>query len=324
MQHFPIFLNTKHQRIVVSGAGEHALPKLRLLKKTEARIAIFASDVSTEVADFANIHQIEITRRMVTAPDLHDTLLVYCANEYQKENIRVARLSRQQGVFYNIVDNLNDSAFLTPAIVDREPVTVAIGTEGAAPVLARSIKRDLEEKLPSTLGRWAEIGKAFRPSAEALPQGRARREFWSDYYFGEGQRTDHPEKILPKLLEKHLNADTRPGRIDFVGAGPGPAELLTLRARNLLHEADIVFHDPLVTSEILELARREADIRTNRVTKSELVAEARKGAQVVVLMYGDGHSATKDCNDLNTMGITASLTPGLTVPNLTIVKSEVA
>ncbi len=90
----------------------------------------------------------------------------------------------------NIVDNLHDSAFITPAIVDRDPVTIAIGTEGAAPVLARAIKADLEERLPATLGTLARIGKGFRKMADALPFGRPRRDFWRDYYFNAGPRAD--------------------------------------------------------------------------------------------------------------------------------------
>ncbi len=95
----------------------------------------------------------------------------------------MAKLARADGALVNIVDNLVDSAIITPAIVDRDPVVIAIGTEGAAPVLARAIKADLESRLPVQLGLLARIGKAFRHAADELPMGRKRRDFWSDYYF---------------------------------------------------------------------------------------------------------------------------------------------
>jgi len=163
----------------------------------------------------------------------------------------------------NIVDNLNDSQFITPAIVDRDPVTVAIGTEGAAPVLARAIKKDLEERLPSSLGTLARIGKTFRAMAERLPFGAPRRAFWSDFYFNAGPRAiaggeDAVQDTLEHLLHDHLNEQVKPGHVDLVGAGPGDPDLLTLKARKALDRADVVIYDRLVTSEILELARREA------------------------------------------------------------------
>jgi uroporphyrin-III C-methyltransferase/precorrin-2 dehydrogenase/sirohydrochlorin ferrochelatase len=203
----------------------------------------------------------------------------------------------------NIVDNLHDSAFITPAIVDRDPVTIAIGTEGAAPVLARAIKADLEERLPATLGTLARIGKGFRKMADALPFGRPRRDFWRDYYFNAGPRAVVDGEVavgnaLDDLLAGHLTRAARPGHIAFVGGGPGDPELLTLKARRALDEADVVIYDRLISPEILELARREAlmiDVgkegfgpSTSQQTINDLLVEhAKGGAQVVRLKSGD-------------------------------------
>ena len=114
--------------------------------------------------------------------DLENALLLYAANDDEDLDQAVAALGRKAGVKTLIVDNLDESDFISPAIVDRDPVTVAVGTEGAAPVLARRIKADIEEMLPQSLGILARIGKAFRPMVTRLPFGRARREFWSRYW----------------------------------------------------------------------------------------------------------------------------------------------
>ncbi len=201
------------------------------------------------------------------------------------------------------MDNLGDSQFITPAIVDRDPVTVAIGTEGAAPVLARAIKADLEARLPATLGALARIGKAFRRAVEVLPMGRRRRDFWADYYFTEGPRAiargeDAVKNRLEALLEKHTGTAARAGHVAFVGAGPGDPELLTLKARKALDAADVVIHDRLVTPGILELARREATLidagkegfgpsMTQAEINGLIVEHAARGAQVVRLKGGD-------------------------------------
>ncbi len=263
MKHFPIFLAVEGRRIVLAGGGEAALAKLRLLLKTEAKLTVIAEEAAPEIRNWATEGRLTLIERAMEPGDAMCASLFYAAHEDEVEDARTAALAHRDGALVNIVDNLGDSQFITPAIVDRDPVTVAIGTEGAAPVLARAIKKDLEEKLPASLGTLARIGKGFRKMAEALPFGAARRDFWADYYFNAGPRAvtqgeDAVEAALDDLLNDHLNTDAKPGHIDLVGAGPGDPDLLTLKARKALDKADVVIYDRLVTPEILELARREA------------------------------------------------------------------
>ncbi|NNJ66844.1 MAG: uroporphyrinogen-III C-methyltransferase, partial [Boseongicola sp.] len=264
MKHFPVFLAVEGRRIVVSGGGEAALAKLRLLLKTEARITVVAATPIGEVTALAAERRLTLIKRAMEPGDAICASLFYAANDDDAEDARVTALAQADGALTNWVDNLGQSQFITPAIVDRDPVTVAIGTEGAAPVLARSIKADLEARLPRALGTLARAGKAFRGAVEALPIGRKRRAFWSEYYDSVGPETFDKageaglRKSLEDLLAKHIFAKTQAGHVTFVGAGPGDPELLTIKARRALHEADVVIHDRLVTPEVLELARREA------------------------------------------------------------------
>ena len=303
MDHFPIFLSTKGQRIVLSGGGDAALAKLRLLMKSQAKISVYAPDPAPELVQWADAGRITLHKRPLQLGDVLCAKLFYAADEDAVEDARTAAIARAEGALVNIVDNLHDSAFITPAIVDRDPVTIAIGTEGAAPVLARAIKADLEERLPATLGTLARIGKGFRKMADALPFGRPRRDFWRDYYFTSGPRAvaDGEAAVgdaLDTLLADHLSRAARPGHIAFVGGGPGDPELLTLKARRALDEADVVIYDRLISPEILELARREAlmiDVgkegfgpSTSQETINALLVEhAQNGAQVVRLKSGD-------------------------------------
>ena len=181
MQHFPIFLSLSDRAVVLSGGGAAALAKLRLLLKTPALIHVYAPDPAPEIVDWAAQARLRLHRRALAAGDVAGAALFYAADEDAGEDARTAAIARAEGALVNVVDNLEHSEFITPAIVDRDPVTIAIGTEGAAPVLARAIKADLEAKLPATLGPLARIGKAFRKVAEALPFGRVRRDFWADY-----------------------------------------------------------------------------------------------------------------------------------------------
>src|SRR6056297_1881052 len=186
MQHFPIFVQLAGRRVVVFGGGAAALAKLRLLMKTEARLTVIARAPDPQIAAWAAAGRLALLRRAGAPGDALCAALAYAASDDPAEDARLAALARADGARVNMVDNLAGSDFITPAIVDRDPVTVAIGTEGTAPVLARRIKRDLEERLPTDLGPLARAGKAFRPEAEALPPGRPRRDFWARFYFERG------------------------------------------------------------------------------------------------------------------------------------------
>ena len=338
MQHFPIFLAMDGQRLVLSGGADAALAKLRLLMKTTARIEVYAPVPAAEIEGWAAEGRLELLRRPLRAGDVQGAALFYAADEDEAEDARTAAIARSEGVLVNVVDNLEDSQFITPAIVDRDPVTVAIGTEGAAPVLARAIKADLEARLPVTLGPLARIGKGFRKLAEALPFGRARRDFWSDYYFNAGPRAIDRDgeagarEALDTLLDRHLARQQREGHVAFVGAGPGDPELLTLKARRALDEADVVIFDRLVSKEILELARREATMidvgkegfgpSTTQETIDALIVEhAKGGAQVVRLKSGDPTvfgRLDEEIDACEAAGVTWHIVPGITAASAAV------
>jgi uroporphyrin-III C-methyltransferase / precorrin-2 dehydrogenase / sirohydrochlorin ferrochelatase len=190
----------------------------------------------------------------------------------------------------------------------------------------------MEERLPQHLGALARAAKDFRARAEALPPGRARRDFWTDFHFqtgpialerdGEGALA----AALEELLVRHLGAGSTPGRVDLVSAGPGDPELLTLRARRLLDRADVVIHDRLVAPAILELARREAifvavgkegfgPATPQEAINALMVEHAGKGAHVVRLKGGDASifgRLDEEIAALEAAGIDWAVTPGVT------------
>jgi len=324
MRHFPIFLDTSGKTILVSGAGECAVAKLRLLLKTQARIAVFDADPGELVRQWAVQGRVDLHLRDLAAPDLSDALLVYAANDDLARDLAVQALAKGAGVPALVVDNLEASDFITPAIVDRDPVTVAIGTEGTAPVLARAIKAAIEAKLPRDLGALARRAKALRPAADALPKGRVRRAFWTQFFF-EGARD------VDTFLTQVQSVENGPGRVHFVGAGPGDPDLLTLRARKLIHEADVVIYDRLVTPEILELARREALIidvgktgfgpSRRQEDINELLVQHGAHARVVRLKSGDPGvfgRLDEEVAALGAAGVAYDVTPGITAASAAV------
>ncbi|MEO8531830.1 MAG: siroheme synthase CysG [Deltaproteobacteria bacterium] len=323
MRFYPIFLATTGRRILVQGGDETAVAKLRLLMKSNATIEVFAENAVQDIVDWAEAGRLKLHNRLANSADFNDTLIAYAAMDDDPVDQAFAKLGRAQGVLVNIVDNLHDSDFITAALVDRDPVVVAIGTEGAAPVVARHIKAQLEEMLPTSLGEQTRIAKDFRPHADALPEGRPRRDFWAEYHFGPGDKTT---AALHALLDRHLKEEPRPGRVDFVGAGPGDPELLTLKARRLLHEADVVIHDRLISQPILELCRREALVidagkegfgpsTPQDAIHALMIGYGLKGAQVVRLKSGDPTvfgRLDEELTAIRATGLAHSVVPGIT------------
>lgn len=330
MRHFPIFLDTKGRRVVVSGAQDCAVAKLRLLVKTQAQISVFGADPAPQLQSWAAQGRVQLHERALTAADLDGAQLLYAANDAPIPDHAAFALGRAAGVPTLVVDDLEHSDFITPAIVDRSPITVAIGTEGTAPVLARHIKSQIEAMLPVTLGRLARIGQAFRPKAALLPPGRPRREFWTRFYLERGPRAlaksdEAAQEALDALWSETKSAAIASGHVDFVGAGPGDPELLTQRARKLLHEADVVIHDRLVSAQVLELARREATrIEVGKTgfgpswcqdDINKLLVQHGREARVVRLKSGDGGifgRLDEEIAAIEAAQISYAVTPGIT------------
>ena len=327
MRHFPIFLDLNNRPVIVAGAGSCAIAKLRLLLKTDAQIHVFGPHPKPQVLHWAQSGLLTYYDRPANEGDMQSAALVYGATENAGEDKRVTDLGRKAGALVNIVDNLEASQFITPAIVDRSPVTVAIGTEGAAPVLARKIKQQLEEALPADLGTLARIGQSFRKAANTIPMGRLRRDFWSSFYFKRGPQAlakggkDAVVAELATLLDEAQTTNDKHGHVWLVGAGPGDSELLTLKARNLLHEADVVIYDHSVPKEVLELARREAIVietgkknfgaawKTAQIN-ALIIKHAKRGHHVVRLQAGNPVITTQTAV-LAQAGINFDVIPGI-------------
>ena len=337
MNHFPIFLALEGRRVLVAGGGDAAVAKLRLLLKTTARITVVAETPDPLVARWADEGRLTLIRRAQEPGDALCCVIAYGAHEDATLDARTLRLAPADGALVNLVDDLEQSQFITPAIVDRDPVVVAIGTEGAAPVLARKIKADLEERLPVQTGLLARIGKTFRKAADVLPMGAVRRRFWAEYYDTAGPRAaregeDAVRAALDGLLARHVSAAERRGHVDLVGAGPGDPDLLTLRARKALDRADVVIHDRLVAPEILELARREAlivDVGKEGFGPSTLqadidamiVAHGLRGAHVVRLKAGDPTMfgrLDEEIEALEAAGLSWAIVPGITAASAAV------
>ena len=331
MEYLPVFVATEGRRVVVVGEGQLAEAKCRAVLKSSAQVTLISEAPTLAMRAWSAEGQLALHTRSCRASDLEGARLVYAASQDEVTNRRVAEWARQAGAWVNVLDEPDQCDFITPAVVDRDPVVVAIGTEGAAPVLARQIKADVEAMLPQNLGGLALAAGRFRKRVgEALLRGRPRRQFWRAFFRGELPDAAMSENdlgdYLESLLLEHEQLSAPEGRIAFVGAGPGDAELLTMKARRLIHEADVVVYDRLVSNDILELARREAKFISvgkkgfglavsQQDINAHLVKEALQGSLVVRLKGGDACMFGRLDEELEAAaaaGIGSEVVPGIT------------
>lgn len=332
MRYFPIFVDLKDRLVLVFGGGEPALNKVRLLSKAGARIRVFADRAEGELEKLAAEGRIELRgAEDPLAADLSDAALVVSSCGDPVDTVISGR-ARALGIPVNVVDRTELCSFITPAIIDRGTVVAAVGTEGAAPVLARRLRARIESLLPARLGDLADLIGSRRARLAAIAPGvSARRAFWEDVVdgpIGAAALSGRMDEAAAALDEKLSLRDLRPGQgvVYLVGAGPGDPELLTLKALRVLQDADIVFHDDLVTPEVLDLARRDAErvfvgkkagtrCIAQRQINQELAAAARRGLRVVRLKGGDPFVFGRGGEELEYLqaeGVEVFVVPGIT------------
>ena len=305
MRHFPAFLDIAGRRVLVLGEGEVAARKAALLSRAGARVE-FAARFEAALLD--------------------DCALAIGADAAEDEIQALAAACRARGVPVNVVDRPEMCSFIMPAIVERDGITVAVSTGGAAPVLARMIRQRIEAVLPPLIGRLAALAEHFKGAIRSrLPDLPARRRFLDAALAGAAAdlalagRDAEARIAFARALDQ---ADSAPeGMVYLVGAGPGAADLLTLRALRLLGEADVIVHDRLVSD-----ARRDSDrifvgkARANHCVPQEeinalLVRLAREGKRVVRLKGGDPFifgRGGEEAEALAEAGITCEVVPGVT------------
>ena len=331
MHSFPMFIRTTGRRVVIAGGGEQAAQKARLMLKTDAELVLLAPELDAELADLVATGRARQDGGRITPDSFADAALVFIATGCPGLDAALHALAKAGGAQVNVVDQPALCDMTTPSLVDRDPVVVAIGTEGTAPVLARQIKTQVEQMLDPTLGSFAALAGRLRGAVATGIARKDRRAFWH-WAFAEAPWQMHRSgqaRAAADLLKQTIRNRAVPeaqGHIALVGAGPGARDLLTLRAVQRLQEADVIFYDRLVDPDVLELARRDAErIYVGKVVGAHawpqdricalIVAEAAKGRRVVRLKSGDPGifgRATEELDAARAAGIAVEIVPGVT------------
>ncbi len=320
---FPVSYDVGDKPVLVIGEGQQALQKLRLLTRTTARLTLFAANPDADLAAFAKAEGVVHVARAPMAADLTGAALVFIATGAADADAALARSARDSGARVNVVDRPALSDFATPAIVDRAPISIAIATDGHAPVLALKLRGAIEAMLNPHFGRLGALAAEVRARAQAigrLPDASARRGYWARLFDGPAAEAaldgDHDRAVTLALALAELDsASPAPskGRAFLIDAGPGDADLLTLRAHRLLLSADVVLHDGSVPDAVVAMARRDADriALPSSCDRADalLTALVRQGKRVARLTIG---APTRDeILRLRKAGVAFDIVPGV-------------
>ncbi|MBH2881393.1 siroheme synthase CysG [Serratia ureilytica] len=334
MDYLPIFADLKQRPVLVVGGGDVAARKVSLLQRVGAEIRIVAQSLSPELEQQRQQGRVLWLGKTFDPQQLDDVFLAIAATDDNALNAAVFAEADKRRVLANVVDDQPRCSFIFPSIIDRSPLVVAVSSSGQAPVLARLLREKLEALLPASLGQMAQVAGRWRGQVkQRLASIGERRRFWENTFGGRfatlvaNGQTAQAERQLEQDLHRFAAGDEgTQGEIALVGAGPGDVGLLTLRGLQVMQQADVVLYDHLVSGEILDLVRRDAERicvgkragahsviqeETNRL----LVELAQQGKRVVRLKGGDPFIFGRGGEELQVAaaaGIPFQVVPGVT------------
>ncbi len=304
MEFLPIFYNLKNQLCLLVGGGEVAHRKASLLVRAGGRLRVVSPELGEEMALLVKQNGCEYRAKNYSVDDLDGVGLVIAGTDNVQVNIHVSEDARQRGLPVNVVDQPHLSSFIFPAIIDRSPLVIAVSSSGESPVLARLLRARLESLIPGTYGNLAKLVGRFRDQVKTrFGKINQRRAFWESVLQGPiaemvfAGKNELAETMLKKLLDDTSTSEYT-GEVYLVGAGPGDPDLLTFRALRLMQQADVVLYDRLVSPQIVDMCRRDANrINVGKANKKHtlpqeeinhmLVRLAKKGKRVLRLKGGD-------------------------------------
>lgn len=304
MKHFPIFLDLKDRPCIVIGGGAVATRKTQNLLKADAKVIVISPEISSDIKQLSSDGIITVFERNYESTDIAVAFLIVAATDNKQINANIATLANNANTPVNVADDPSLCSFIFPSVLDRSPVTIAVSTGGASPVLARQLRMKLETMIPSACGRLAGITEEYRDKVKKhYPKQEQRKKFWENALKGTFAELVYAgqDVVARRLLDDLLikGADKNPiGEVYLVGAGPGDPDLLTFKAARLMQQADVMVYDRLVSKPILDMANKNAERlyvgkeKDNHAVPQDkindlLVDLAKQGKRVLRLKGGD-------------------------------------
>ena len=335
MDHLPIFLDVKGKKIIVDGGGTPAARRAERALNAGAMVSVFCPNLSPEFDTLLMNANLSYFPRAPEQSDFADCVVAYGATENDARDAALYKMAKHANVLVNIADVTRYCDFITPSVVDRSPLVIAVSSGGNAPVIARILRARIEVMLPNAYGRLTKFVGGFRDAVmDKLKTTDQRRHFWENTI--EGQVGDlflagdpgAASKRLMEDLEIATTASNTPqmGEVYLVGAGPGDPDLLTFKALRLMQRADVVLYDRLVSPEIMTLVRRDAErVNVGKAPQQHTMVQeditalmvklAKAGKRVLRLKGGDPFIFGRGGEELEELA--ASNVPFQVIPGIT-------
>lgn len=331
MDYLPLFCQLRGKTCLLVGGGDIAERKARLLLKAGANLHVCALRFSPQFQLWQQSGELTIIQTPFAAEMIDGCWLVIAATDDEQVNQQVSAAAEARRVFCNVVDAPDGASAIMPSIVDRSPLMIAISSGGTAPVMARLLREKIEAILPQHLGNIATWAGSLRQRVKnQFSEMGQRRRFWEKVFHHDrlaqtlaNKDTAQAAKLTETLFSEPLD---NKGEVVLVGAGPGDAGLLTLKGLQAIQQADVVVYDRLVSDEIMELVRRDAErifvgkragfhCVPQEAINQILLQQAQCGKRVVRLKGGDPFIFGRGAEELEALleaDIPFSVVPGIT------------
>ncbi|MEO1918258.1 MAG: siroheme synthase CysG [Paracoccaceae bacterium] len=335
MDHLPIFLDVKDKKVIVDGGGTLAARRVERALDAGALVHVYAAELGGEFRELQNHPSLTHHTAAPQLPDFAGATVAYGATEDADRDRALYDMANHHHALANVADVTEYCDFITPSIIDRSPLVIAISSGGAAPIIARILRARIEAILPAAYGKLAAFSGRLRERVMAkLKAPESRRLFWENTIDGPvadmflaGDAKAAKKQFLKELDATALGQDiSKVGEVYLVGAGPGDPDLLTFRALHLMQRADVVLYDRLIGDGIINLVRRDAerifvgkspnDHTMDQQDISELMVKlAKDGKRVLRLKGGDPFIFGRGGEELETLA--AANVPFQVIPGIT-------
>jgi len=333
MDYLPIFMDLKGRAATVVGGGEVAARKVALLNQAGGKVTVIAPELGDTLSRALAREEIHYVEAKFSPELLGRPQLIVAATNDPETNKAVAKAANEMNIPVNVVDTPDLCTFVMPSIIDRSPVMIAVSTGGASPVLGRLLRQKLETTIPASYGKLAALARLFRERVkQKFSHAPDRRLFWEKVLEGPiaemmiAGKEDQAKQALEEALDTEGERMPDAGEVYLVGGGPGDPDLLTFKALRLMQQADVVVYDRLVSPEVLELVRRDAErIYAGKerdfhsIPQDEinalLVKLAKEGKRVCRLKGGDPFIFGRGGEEIATLmeeGVPFQVVPGIT------------
>jgi len=330
MKRFPLFVNLDKLPVLVVGGGEIAERKINLIIKANANVEVLARKFTPNVEQIISKKKLKKIKKSLDISTLSSNYsLIIAATDNKQVNKKLFNFAKKNNILINVVDQPELCTCTFGSIVERGDLVVAISTGGSAPVFARNLREKLETLLPQSTKQLIDFSSTIREKViRSFSQFNKRRIFWELFFDAFATKKNITKSNLTKLSNQLIKSlrNKNSGEVFLVGAGPGDPELLTLRSLHLIQKADVCIYDNLVSKDILELVRRDAQmiyagkLRNNHTIEQKeinklLVNYAKKGLRVLRLKGGDPFMfgrGGEEISELMAKKIKFQVVPGIT------------